>query len=256
MEEILLYFAYLHQGDWQKIYQSIATHETIEDDQLTAFRQLCKPPYVTILSPEYPESLKQIERPPYVIFYEGDYSLLTRPFRMAVIGTRHATAYGRKMTMQLVTQLVSHDAVIISGMAMGIDGEAHRVALEADGKTIAVLGFGLDQIYPFEHAEMKQDIAHKGLLITEYPPGVAPLKEHFPMRNRIIAGLAQSVLVVESRIPSGTLSTVNHALQCGRDVFCIPARADEGSGCNRLIQQGAILVENLQDILDYSPTLV
>lgn len=256
MEEILLYLVYKHHGDWQKIYQSIATHETVEEEALVTFRSRSHPPYVTILSPDYPESLKQIERPPYVLFYEGDVALLKAPFRMAVIGTRHATAYGRKMTMQFVTQLVSHEAVIISGLALGIDGEAHRVALEADGKTIAVLGYGLDQLYPSEHADMKQAIAQQGLLITEYPPGTAPLKEHFPMRNRIIAGLAQSVLVVESRIPSGTLSTVNHALQCGRDVFCVPTRADEGSGCNRLIQQGAILVENLQDILDYSPTLV
>jgi DNA processing protein len=103
---------------------------------------------------------------------------------------------------------------------------------------------------------MKQDIETHGLLISEYPPGVPPRKEHFPMRNRLIAGLSQSVIVVESKIPSGTISTVNYALQYGKDVFCVPARADEGSGCNRLIQQGAILIENVQDLLEYSPRLL
>jgi len=256
MEDILLYLVYKYEGDWAKIYQSIALHETVEEDELNRFRLLDKPPVVTILSADYPVCFHQLERPPYAIFYQGDWSLMKEAFKVAVIGTRHASAYGRKMTMQLVSQLVQHEAVIVSGLALGIDGEAHRVALEAEGKTIAVLGYGLDQIYPYEHHLLKEEIGTKGLLLTEYPPGVPPRKEHFPMRNRLIAGVSQSVVVVESRIPSGTLSTVNYALQYGKDVFCVPARADEGSGCNRLIQQGAILVENVQDILEYSPRLL
>lgn len=256
MEEILLYLVYKYEGDWEKIYRSIAAHETVDEATLEAFRCLDKPPVITILSSDYPACFHQLERPPYALFYRGNWELMNDSFKIAVIGTRQATAYGRKMTMQLVSQLVQHEAVIVSGLALGIDGEAHRVALEAAGKTIAVCGFGLDKVYPNEHLLMKQDIETHGLLISEYPPGVPPRKEHFPMRNRLIAGLSQSVIVVESKIPSGTISTVNYALQYGKDVFCVPARADEGSGCNRLIQQGAILIENVQDLLEYSPRLL
>ena len=256
MEDILLYFVYKHRGDWVKIYQSIATHEVIPDDEMDAFRLLSKPPFVTILSPLYPEAFHHIEKPPYVLFYRGDWSLVNQPFRIAVIGTRHATPYGRQMTLHFVTDLVAREAVIVSGLASGIDGEAHRIALEADGKTIAVLGFGHDHMYPSEHRQLREQIEQKGLTISEYPPHVAPDKEQFPMRNRLIAGLSKSILVIESKIPSGTISTVNHGLQQGKDIFCVPSRALEGSGCNRLIQQGAVLVESIHDIMDYTPSMV
>ena len=255
MEDIILYFVYKHQGDWGKIYQSISNHEVVSEEDMNAFKQQTFPPYVTLISANYPECFRAIDRPPFVVFYRGNWNLVEESFRIAVIGTRQSTSYGRQMTLHFVTDLVARGAVIVSGLANGIDGEAHRIALEAHGKTIAVLGYGHDHYYPLEHRELRETIDNQGLSISEYPPFVTPTKEQFPARNRLIAALAKSILVIESKIPSGTLSTVNHGLQQGKDIFCVPSRANEGSGCNRLIQQGAILVETIQDIMDYIPTM-
>ena len=248
MRDIVFYFVMLHHGDWNKIYQSIKNKERIDEVKLEEFKRINKRPYLTLLDADYPDCLKRVERPPYLLFYEGDLSLLKEEKRLTVVGTRKMSSYGQQMTASLVRDLVSEGFTIISGLACGVDGVAHRTALANSGKTIAVVANGLDIKYPFSNRELYQEIAEKGLILSEYPDGVPaePLSFHF--RNRLVAGLGQAVLVTEAYYRSGTLITVRHALEQGKDVYCVPARADEKSVCNKLIRDCAYLVEEAKDI--------
>lgn len=201
--------------------------------------------------PEYPARLLQIPDPPPVLYVRG---LLTSEdeWAVAVVGTRRASAYGKAVTGRLVTDLAVNHVTIVSGLARGIDGEAHRAALDAGGRTIAVLGCGLDLIYPPEHRNLAHDIVENGALVSEYPLGTRPEASNFPPRNRIISGLSLGVLVVEAGFKSGALITADFAADQGRDVFAVPgnlyARSNEGT--NRLIQDGAKLVMGAEDILE------
>jgi DNA processing protein len=199
----------------------------------------------------YPPYLKEIPDPPPVLYLRGD--LQTRDqWAIAVVGTRRASAYGRHVTRQLVSDLARSGATIISGLARGIDGEAHQAALDAGGRTIAVLGSGIDQIYPPEHRKLASQVIAGGALLSEFHPGTPPDGGNFPRRNRIISGLSLGVLVVEAGERSGASITANYALDQGRDVFAVPGNigARTSLGTNRLIQQGAKLVLNAQDILE------
>jgi len=201
--------------------------------------------------PEYPARLLQIPDPPPVLYVRG---LLTSEdeWAVAVVGTRRASAYGKTVTRRLVTDLAVNHVTIVSGLARGIDGEAHRAALDAGGRTIAVLGCGLDLIYPPEHRNLARDVVANGALVSEYPLGTRPEASNFPPRNRIISGLSLGVLVVEAGFKSGALITADFAADQGRDVFAVPgnlyARSNEGT--NRLIQDGAKLVMGAEDILE------
>ena len=167
---------------------------------------------------------------------------------IAVIGARENSLYGEKMTKKLVIDLVNNGYSIISGLAKGIDAIAHKTCLENDGNTIAVIGSGLNYIYPKENYYLYKEIGKNGLIISEYPDFVKPIAFHYPSRNRIIAGICDSILVTEAKNKSGTMITVKYGLDCGKDIFAVPSEACLDSGCNKLIKEGAQLVETIDDL--------
>ena len=207
---------------------------------------------LTLQDENYPRLLRQIHLPPPVLYVRGS-CLPEDEWAIAVVGTRRAKAYGREVTRYLAGGLARNGITVVSGMARGIDSQAHRTALEAGGRTIAVLGSGIDIIYPHENVDLAQDIVNRGALMTEYPLGTKPDRRNFPPRNRIISGLTLGTLVTQAGEGSGALITAYFALEQGREVFAVPGSLlDRGSsGTNRLIQQGeAKLVLNVEDILE------
>lgn len=206
---------------------------------------------VTWSDPRYPPRLKETADPPPVLFLKGEI-LPEDEKAVAVVGTRKATAYGKEAAQSLTAELVRQGVTIISGLARGIDAVAHRTALEASGRTIAVFGCGLDTVYPPEHKKLAEDITQSGALISEHPIGEGPKAGHFPQRNRIISGMSLGVLVVEAPSQSGALWTVRHALEQNRDVFCVPGSifSPSSKATNALIQEGAKLVASCEDILE------
>ncbi len=199
----------------------------------------------------YPEQLINIPDPPAILFYKGLYSPGELPFTVAVIGSRRCSLYGRKTARKLSMELSRAGVCVVSGLARGIDGEAHRGALDGGSPTAAVLGGGLDIMYPPEHNSLAERIAEGGILISEYPPGVKPAKYTFPERNRIISGLSTAVVVVEAGERSGTMITVGTALDQGRDVFAVPGDIDRSSsrGSNRLLRDGAEPVLSPEELI-------
>ncbi len=201
--------------------------------------------------PDYPAHLRQIPDPPPLLYIRGELTSADE-WAVAVVGTRRASAYGKTMTQRLVTDLALNQVTIVSGLARGIDAEAHRAALKAGGRTIAVLGCGLDLIYPPEHRNLAREVVERGALIGEYALGTHPEASNFPPRNRIISGLSLGVLVVEAGLKSGALITADYAADQGRDVFAVPGNlfVRSSAGTNRLIQEGAKLVMGAEDILE------
>ncbi len=201
--------------------------------------------------PSYPPRLKEIYDPPPVLYVKG--TLRPEDERsVAVVGTRKATAYGREVASALVADLCKSGVTIVSGLARGIDSVAHRAALEAGGRTVAVLGNSLDMVYPPENAGLAREITTQGALVSEYPLGTRPDSRNFPRRNRIMSGMTLGTLVVEAGLESGALWTVRHALEQDREVFCVPGSifSPASRGTNALIQQGAKLVMSYTDILE------
>ncbi len=201
--------------------------------------------------PLFPPLLKEISDPPVILYVLGSPQLLSAP-GIAMVGARAASSYGLQVAERLATELARHDLVITSGLALGIDTAAHRGALAAGGKTIAVMGCGLDIVYPSQNKKIHGQIIAHGAIISESPLGTQPEAFRFPARNRIISGLSLGVVVVEAAHRSGTLITAHQALEQGRDVFAIPGRIDspKSEGCHRLIQEGAKLVHSAADILE------
>lgn len=207
---------------------------------------------ININSKYYPEKLRNIDDPPKELYCLGNLELLNYKTNIAMIGSRNCSNYGERAAKDFAFNLAKEDICIVSGLARGIDSFSHIGALNAKGKTIAVLGSGLDNIYPKENIKLVDDIIkNNGLVISEYPLGTKPLKYHFPARNRIISGLSDSVLVVEARKNSGTNITVDFALEQGKDVFVIPGNiySKTSDGTNYLITEGAIPVLSYKDIL-------
>jgi DNA processing protein len=201
--------------------------------------------------PAYPDRLRHIADPPIVLWVKGDVEALSAP-QVAVVGARAATPAGVWTARQLGRDLASAGLVVVSGMARGVDGAAHAGALEAGGRTIAVLGCGIDVVYPPEHTDLSERIAGAGAIVSELAPGAPPRREHFPMRNRIISGLSHAVVVIEASDRSGSLITAKAALDQGRDVLAVPGGVLSGRsrGCHRLIRDGARLVDTVADVLD------
>jgi len=201
--------------------------------------------------PDYPDLLKQIADPPFVLYVKGDPRLLNRP-QIAMVGSRNPSVLGVKMAQEFAGALVAAGYAITSGMALGIDAASHVAALNSGGKTLAVVGTGLDRVYPARHRQLAVDIAETGALISEFPLGSSAKAGHFPRRNRIISGMCQGLLVVEAAAQSGSLITARLALEQNREVFAIPGSIYNplAKGCNALIRQGAKLVESVDDILE------
>lgn len=209
---------------------------------------------ITVLTWEdlgYPRRLKEIAQPPPVLYIRGE----VRPedeWAVAIVGTRRVTAYGRQVTEEVATTLARSGVTIISGLARGVDGIAHQAALNAGGRTLAILGSGVDRIYPPEHRRLSEGIIDLGALVSDYPPGTAPEAVNFPPRNRIISGLSLAVVVIEAGLSSGALITASFAAEQGRDVFAVPGNiyAPQSQGTNRLIRDGAFPLLDPIEILE------
>ncbi len=206
---------------------------------------------VTLGDAGYPPLLLQTADPPLLLHLTGRAELVAAP-SIAIVGSRNPTPQGREHALAFGRELSAAGWTIVSGLALGIDGAAHTGALAGTGSTIAVIGTGLDQIYPRRHADLHRRIAREGLIVSEYLLGTPPLRENFPVRNRLIAGLSRGTLVVEAALQSGSLITARLAAEAGREVFALPGslHSPQARGCHALIRQGAVLVETAQDIFD------
>lgn len=205
----------------------------------------------TSIDGRYPSLLKEIAAPPPVLYYRGEL-LETDRMAVGIVGTRRMTAYGREMTTRIAGDLARAGVTIVSGLARGVDGVAHEAALNAGGRTIAILGSGVNRMYPPEHRNLASRISEQGAVVSDYLPDTPPDGVNFPPRNRIISGMSLGVVVIEAPDRSGALITVDFAADHGRDVFAVPgpANAANSSGCNRLIRDGARLVRSGDDILE------
>ena len=206
---------------------------------------------LTVFDKGYPENLKNIYDPPMVLYVKGSIRKEDE-LSISIVGSRKCTYYGMNMADKIAGQLAAACVTIVSGLARGIDTSAHKGALKAKGRTIAVLGSGLGNIYPAENRPLAEKIAQSGAVISEFPMQMPPDRNNFPRRNRLISGLSRAVLVVEAANKSGALITADFALEQGRDVYAVPGTADRLSsmGTNSLIKQGAKLVDNVEDILE------
>lgn len=213
---------------------------------------------LTFHDPTYPFLLKHIYDPPFVLYTQGLQHILTNKRTVAVVGTRKPTGAGVKSAAYFVRALAEDGWTIVSGLARGIDMLAHQQAIRANGRTIAVLASGFHFPYPQESKSLFQYMAKSQLLVSEYPPWVRPRKWHFPIRNRIVSGLSQAVVVIEAKKKSGSLITADQALEQGRDVFAVPGSifSAESEGTNRLIQQGAKLIVTKDDLLQELPNII
>lgn len=205
---------------------------------------------ISIMDPEYPEELLWMHNPPVLLFYSGNIDLLKHP-KIAVVGSRSCSRTGIQSVEKIINEL-NNELIVVSGLAKGIDAAAHYAAIRNGGKTIGVIGTGLDVFYPRSNKQLQKYMSGSHLVLTEYGPGQCPQKHHFPERNRIIAGLSRAVIVAEARMRSGSLITCERAMEEGRDVFAIPGSILDGrsDGCHHLIQEGAKLVTSGKDVLD------
>ena len=224
--------------------KEVFSRRKAEEEIMTA--ELKHVEIITAEDEAYPYNLKQIEDFPPILYAKGNIELL------AVVGSRSASLSALKLAGRIAADIARKDVVVVSGMARGIDAAAHQGALEADGGTIAVLGTGIDVVYPLENEKLYNKLVQNGLVLTEYPFHTKPQATNFPRRNRIVSGLSKGVLVIEAGVRSGSLITAHQALEQGRDVYAVPGAPYDGraSGCNKLLKEGAILVDDADDVLD------
>lgn len=232
----------------RKLIESIPSEN---DPDLLRTRRKLETLQVRLLSfwdTDYPPLLRQIHDPPALLYLRGS---LPPNDCFAIVGSRRSTSGGLQLTHELAKALATHDICIVSGLARGIDSAAHRGAIEAQGRTIAVLGCGIDRIYPPENSKLFHEVLRENAIISEYPPGTPPLAGHFPGRNRIISGLSRGVLIVEAAEGSGSLITGDFALEQGRELFASPGAVQNptSKGANRLLKEGAQLVTEAEDVL-------
>ncbi|MDR0885667.1 MAG: DNA-processing protein DprA [Clostridiales Family XIII bacterium] len=206
---------------------------------------------IDIDDPNYPMQLREIPDPPQKLYYTGDISKLNTVDCVSVVGSRHATKYGQDIALRIGESYASHGIAIVSGMAQGIDSLAHRGALKANGLTVAVLGTGIDVLFPKSAYDLRKEIYDTGIIISEYPPGTPGAKWTFPLRNRIISGLSKATIIVEAGIKSGSLITAEHANNQNRYVFAVPGNIDRESslGCNKLIGEKAMPLVYIDDAM-------
>lgn len=253
--EVLIYLSHINGGHWTKIYKDLEDKKRdFADEDVQKVLRSIKSKVVTTVDDDYPKILKELNMPPFVIYYYGDISLLDNYYKnISVVGSRKSSKYGEDTTYEIVKGLAQRGYTIVSGLAKGIDSIAHKAAIAGGGKTIAVLGSGIDYCYPIENLELYKEIKNNHLVISEYPGFDAPSPEQFPERNRLVAGLSSTILVGEAGVHSGTFITVADGLVHGRNICCIPYPANVNSACNKLIKEGATLVETTQDVVDELP---
>jgi DNA processing protein len=238
----------------QAIFAQAALKDA-ENEVLEASKADCE--LIAYDSEEYPPLLKQIPDSPLLLYVRGDLKVLSH-YAVAVVGSRQPSAYGSSVAHRLAHDLAQRQLVVVSGLARGVDSAAHRGALEAKGKTVAVLGSGIDVIYPRENKKLAEEIARSGAVISEFPLGTGPTPENFPIRNRIISGLSLGVVIVEAAEYSGSLITARLALEQNREVFAVPGNitSAQSFGPNHLIKQGAKLVDQWMDVIEEFPSEV
>ncbi len=248
-KETLCYLSIIHGGNQQKIMEAIRSQVQPEEEEVLKEVRKLKSHWVTLLDPDYPSALRMIAMPPIVLFYRGNLSLISDYNRcVSIVGARAASAYGLSMAEKLTHGAASHGYTVISGLAKGIDTVAAQAAMPF-GAAVAVLGNGMNNVYPSENGQLQRQIEKGGLLLSEYPDDVKPSPIQFPARNRIIAGLSKATILAEAKIRSGSMITCACALEFSRDVGAVPYRADEESACNMIIKEGAAMIEDVEDLL-------
>ncbi|CDD49924.1 predicted Rossmann fold nucleotide-binding protein involved in DNA uptake [Firmicutes bacterium CAG:308] len=239
MRKAILYYAIKYQGDWNKIGQAIRSKESFQEIKISES-------YVTIVDEAYPLSFRQLRFPPWIIFYRGNYDLLKKRC-VGIVGARNCSQKAIE-NATLVSQRLKQRYCIVSGLAKGIDAASHCASLDKD--TIGIIGCGIDRIYPYVNKELFLKMYATQLVISEYPPGVAPYARNFPWRNRLIAALSESLIVIEATIKSGTMLTVNEMLELSKPVYCLPTAFNDVryQGCNYLISQGANILSSEKEL--------
>lgn len=238
-KKAILYFSYLYQGDWNKMAQAL--------DAKTSYHEInCPYSYVTIVDSDYPDCFKELRFPPWILYYCGHLGLLANP-KFAIVGSRKCSKTALENT-HLIVERLKKRYTIVSGLAKGVDQQAHWSAI--DHSTIGIIGCGIDQIYPKENHALYQRIKTNHLLLSEYPPGTPPYAKHFPWRNRLIAAACKGLIVIEATYKSGTMITVNECLSLSRSVYCLPTSFNDHQypGCNALIESGARMLLSLHDV--------
>lgn len=238
LRDAILYYAIQYQGDWNKIAKAIKGNEPYKIVSVSSM-------YVTIVDEDYPVVFKQLRYPPWILFYKGNIQLCSLSC-VGIVGSRNCSEVGMENTKIVVNGLKSRYC-IVSGLAKGIDGIAHQSSLDAH--TIGIIGCGIDRVYPYENKYLYEQMGLNHLILSEYPLNTPPMAYHFPWRNRLIACLSGTLIVIEAELKSGTMLTVNEALELSREVYCLPTVFNDTKykGCNYLISQGAnILLDESQ----------
>ena len=247
--KLLVYLAVKYKGDYEQILNAILLKETdVPYEEVLDVYQSLKCKVMTYLDYDYPLRLKQIKHPPIVLFYYGDISLLDKR-SISVVGSREYSEYGKECTERIIAEIIK-GKVVVSGLAKGIDAIAHQAAIDNGGQTIAILGSGIDYCYPSENKELYEEIKKNHLLMSEYPFDTIPDRDHFPMRNRIVAALGDALFVPQiNTYMSGTMITLNLALNLGKEVFVAPHPFGSGTINNSMLNEGATLIESKEQML-------
>ena len=248
--EALIALSVLYHGNWDRIYEAIQRREFLSGEKIQTLLQGIQSNVVTLLDQEYPSHLREhCHKAPFVLFYYGDLSLAWDQSKiLTVVGSRSPTSYALSKTHELCAEMAKKGYVLCSGLARGIDAAVAEESSVYPGKSIAVLGCGVDAMYPMENLPLKNKISANGLLLSEYPGKTPPDSRYFPSRNRILACIAQGVLIAEAAPKSGTLITAAYAMKYSRDIAALPFRAEDGLANNSLIKYGAALVETSADL--------
>ncbi len=250
--EVLIYLSIKHKGDWKKIYMDIRERVFPNVEEAKALIGKLRHKCVTLLDPEYPKSISNSPKPPFVLYYEGNFSLISDSSKcVSIIGSREATEYGLSATTAIADKLASSGFSVVSGLAKGIDTAALASALDY-GRAVAILGNGIDYYYPIENHPLQRKIARKGLLLSEYPGDTSPMMNTFPTRNRIIAAASNSLIVGEAMPHSGSSITISFALSLGRDVGVVPEPFNNGMLNNTLIAEGAAIIDTPDDAVEFA----
>lgn len=245
ISDTIAQYAIKYDGSWEKIAMALRLQE--EPGKYPVAGN-----FITIADEAYPRQLRQLRYPPFILFYKGNPALLQKPM-MTVVGARNCTEYGEQTCREICAILGEH-FVLVSGLARGIDRAVHESSL----RSVAVIGNGLDIAYPTINRDLYERVGEQGLILSEYPPGSKPLRSHFPWRNRILAALGQGTVVVQAASHSGSSITAKEAFALGKDVYCVPypLHAEEGAGCNHLIADGALIIDELDVLKDLRPVKV
>lgn len=248
LEELVLYFSLKYEGDFQKIYEAVVSKEKVDEKLKNELMEKLKCKYVTIFSEDYPEMLKQINCPPFVLYYYGNLKLLDT-VTVAVEGTVNPTDYGKIVTEKVVNELISKNYTVVSGLGLGVNAIAHDVSIKNNGKTIAILGSGIDNCYPKENINLYNEIKSNHLLLSEYPFNRLATRQNLMFRSRLISGLSKTVVLTEVETKSPKVVTAGYALEQSKDIYCVPTSIDnEKNGCNDLIKNGANVYEKIDDL--------